>query len=262
MLELNFVSSCVINDFNTNGFVVVKAAFNEAELASVKDIALQFHESWKLKNKSIYEQGAVNSAYLTKEGALTEPARLAMFQFISSNTVSDIILKLIGPTATFVNTQLFFDPRNPNQSNYWHRDPQYHLSLGEQKSALLGPQVVHFRVALKDEPGIELVPQTHKRWDTDEELTIRLEQHGRKNHEKIDGALQVGLSAGDILIFCANMIHRGIYGLDRFALDILLCESDPIFKGYITDGVLPSECMMQKLVNPFIFSNAYQCILE
>ena len=131
-----------------------------------------------------------------------------------------------------------------------------------KKSALLGPQVVHFRVALKDEPGIELVPQTHKRWDTDEELTTRLEQHGRKNHEKIDGALQVELSAGDILIFSANMIHRGIYGLDRFALDILLCESDPIFKGHITDRVLPSERMMQKLDNPFIFSNAYQCVFE
>jgi len=64
---------------------------------------------------------------------------------------------------SIMNTQLFFNPVNDGQKNYWHRDSQYHLSIEEQKEALVGPDVVHFRIPLTNEPGIELVPCTHQR---------------------------------------------------------------------------------------------------
>ncbi|MEP1448201.1 MAG: hypothetical protein ABJK37_19010 [Paraglaciecola sp.] len=47
-----------------------------------------------------------------------------------------------------MGSQLFFDPFKPQQANYWHRDPQYHLSVEEQKSALTGPDILHVRIPL------------------------------------------------------------------------------------------------------------------
>lgn len=95
-----------------------------------------------------------------------------------------------------MNTQLFFNPVNPAQKNYWHRDPQYHLSIDEQKSALEGVNVVHYRIPLFGEPGIELVPASHKCWDTDEELDVRLARNNRRNSDDLSSGLTIELAAG------------------------------------------------------------------
>ncbi len=67
---------------------------------------------------------------------------------------------------------------NPAQRNYWHRDPQHHMSVEQQKEALFGPNALHFRVPLADELGLELVLGTHRRRDSGEDLVVRLEQNG------------------------------------------------------------------------------------
>ena len=67
-----------------------------------------------------------------------------------------IVNELIPKQPCCLNTQLFFDPVNKQQSNYWHRDPQYHLSVEQQKAALARGEVIHFRLPLVDEPGLDL----------------------------------------------------------------------------------------------------------
>ena len=154
-----------------------------------------------------------------------------------------------------MNTQLFFNPVNHEQKNYWHRDPQYHLSIDQQKQALLGPEVIHFRIALEDEPGIELVPGSHKRWDSDEELAVRLEVSGQKNDQDISSGLSIPLAKGDLLIFSANMIHRGLYGKNRMSLDILFCEAQPEFVQFAEADCLPTNEHMSYCENPIAFQN-------
>ena len=60
----------------------------------------------------------------------------------------------------------------------------------------LGPNVVHFRIALTDEPGIELIPGSHRRWDNDDELDVRPKRNGRKNYENLSAGKAVKLDAG------------------------------------------------------------------
>jgi ectoine hydroxylase-related dioxygenase (phytanoyl-CoA dioxygenase family) len=168
----------------------------------------------------------------------------------------NIVTNIMGDCSAFMNTQLFFDPANNAQKNYWHRDPQYHMSIEEQQAALRGPAVVHFRVPLFDELGIELIPKTHTRWDSADELDVRLELNGRKRYEELPSAVRVSLKAGDLLIFNANMIHRGVYGMDRLALDILFCDPSLELAQYINDDCLPDSDILAGLENASAFARA------
>lgn len=155
---------------------MVRHLFEEEELQELTEVVLEFHNSWKSKNSEAYSEKAVNSAYITGSEHLGESKRNVLVKFIGSSRLMNIVSDVISERAAFMNTQLFFNPINAAQKNYWHRDSQCHLSLNEQKEALTDPQVVHFRIPLANEAGIGLVPGTHKRWDTDEELGVRLQK--------------------------------------------------------------------------------------
>ncbi|MDZ7871219.1 MAG: hypothetical protein U5L02_18795 [Rheinheimera sp.] len=135
-------------------------------------------------NAQFYAEKAVNSAYLTAKKYLNSAGRESLFKFIGSAKFMDVVVSIMGGRPTFMNTQLFFDPVNEGQKNYWHRDPQYHMSIDEQKQALLDQTLSTFEFLLSDEPGIELIPGTHRRWDNDDELDVALEGNGRKSHDK------------------------------------------------------------------------------
>jgi ectoine hydroxylase-related dioxygenase (phytanoyl-CoA dioxygenase family) len=223
-------------DYEENGYLVLKDVFEVSELQNLRQVVLQFHKSWMQENSRFYAEKAINSSYLTSKKHLMDSERVSLFKFIGSDKLMDVVTSIMSSRATFMNTQLFFDPANSSQKNYWHRDPQYHMSVEEQKEALLGPNVLHFRIPLVDEPGVELIPGTHRRWDSNEEFDVRLEQNGRKNHEDLPTGVRVTLDAGDLLVFSANMIHRGIYGMDRLSLDILFCDPVPELVKFVYDS--------------------------
>ena len=231
----------MIKDYEKNGYLILKNVFSEGELQQLREVVARFHKSWTLENSKFYADKAVNSAYLTAKKHLIDSDRELLFQFIGSAKLMNIVMSIMGANAAFMNTQLFFDPVNEGQKNYWHRDSQYHLSIDEQKEALLGPNVIHFRIPLVDEPGLELLPGTHKRWDNDEELDVRQEENGRVSSEPLSGGKEIPLAAGDILVFSADMLHRGLYGLERLALDILVFDSVAEYVDYVDDDCLPDN---------------------
>lgn len=245
-------------EYEKNGYLIIRNLFSQDELQTVRDVVQNFHTSWKRANADFYAEKAVNSAYLTAKEHLTEPERTTLFTFIGSSILMDLVASTMKSRPTFMNTQLFFNPKNKNQTNYWHRDPQYHLSIDEQKSALAGPEVIHCRIPLLDEPGIELVPGTHKRWDTDEEHNVRLEQHDHTNDESLSTGVAIALKAGDVLIFSANMIHRGLYGMDRLSFDILFCDPAPHLIKFVNDDCLPNPAVIQQLDNGDAFKSAIE----
>lgn len=248
----------MIQDYEQNGYIVLKGLFNEGELYKLREVVTQFHHSWKLENAQLYAEKAINSAYLTGKNHLKTAERESLFKFIGSAKLMEVVTSIIGDRPAFLNTQLFFDPMNKGQRNYWHRDPQYHMTIDEQKQALLGPKVVHFRIPLVDEPGVELIPGTHRRWDSDDELDVRLELNGRKNHEDLGTGVIVKLDAGDLLVFSANLIHRGVYGMNRLSLDILFCDPAPELMNFVDDDCLPDSDMLERIEDANAFRNSIE----
>ncbi|MEM5549488.1 phytanoyl-CoA dioxygenase [Pseudoalteromonas sp. NEC-BIFX-2020_002] len=245
--------------FEQHGFFHVKKFYTEGELAQVREVIHCFHEQWIKDNHNFYHTKAVNSAYLTANTYLNDAQRLVLFKFIARHKLMAQVDSVLN-TSAFMNTQLFFNPVNPEQENYWHRDMQYHLDLEEQQAALGGPEVIHCRVALEDEPGIELVPGTHRRWDTPTELAKRLATEHNNPSDDLDSGHVIEMRAGDLLIFSANMIHRGLYGKDRLALDILFGEPQPDVLHFVQDICLPTPPMLEALEDgsAFLVTLAHQ----
>lgn len=238
------------------GYFVVKNYFTEDEINSLRKVILIFHNRWKKDNETFYKEVAFNSSLITGSQYLETNHRLDLFNFISNPKMMNAIKTLIPANAAFMNTQLFFNPVNPLQMDFWHRDCQYDHDEAGQEKAIKETQVVHLRVPLFDELGLELIPGTHKRWDNELELNVRLEKKGRKSSENLPNGTSIKLAAGDLLVFSADMIHRGIYGLDRLALDVLLFDTAADFSDYIDVDCLPSKQMLEKIKKPEIYLNS------
>jgi hypothetical protein len=237
------------------GFSHRESLFTSAELEEVYTVLNSFHQKCIKENNALFLDQAINSSGITGRRYLDQASRLSLFRFISHQKIMALIMDIIPTKPCFMNTQLFFNPNNAEQKNYWHRDPQYHLSLEEQKEALQGPEVLHIRIAFKDETGLELIPGTHKRWDSAAELDVRLEKMNGIVFHDLPGTNIMPLQAGDVLLFSGNMIHRGLYGMDRFALDILVCCAAEHLVSFAEEHCLPSKDEQVKINRPALFNN-------
>lgn len=243
------------SDYDDQGYFVIKSYFNTAEISSLREVVLKFHELWKKDNEIFYQEEAFNSSLITGSQYLAPDDRVKLFNFISSKKIMNIVDSVISANPAFMNTQLFFNPVNPKQKDFWHRDCQYDHDVEIQKQVIHDTQVLHLRVPLFDELGMELVPGTHKRWDSDEEFNVRQEEKGRVSSDSLSTGKKIELAAGDLLVFSADMIHRGLYGLDRLALDILVFDSAADFIDYVDDDCLPDISLLDKIDDPRLFLN-------
>lgn len=243
------------SDYNEHGYFVIRDFFTAAEISSLRKVILKFHELWKQDNATFYREVAFNSSLITGSKYLAQDDRLTLFNFISSKKIMNIVDSVITDNPAFMNTQLFFNPVNPQLKDFWHRDCQYDHDVDVQKKVIHETQVLHLRVPLFDELGMELVPGTHKRWDNEEEFNVRQEEKGRESNEALSTGKKIQLAAGDLLVFSADMIHRGLYGLDRLALDILVFDSAGDFVDYVDDDCLPDASMLENINDPRLFIN-------
>jgi hypothetical protein len=250
---------CVVNsNYNEQGYFVIRDYFTESEISSLREVVLKFHTLWKKDNETFYQEEAFNSSLITGSQYLGTDDRVKLFNFITSNKITKLVESVIPNNPAFMNTQLFFNPVNPQQKDFWHRDCQYDHDVEMQKKVIQETQVLHLRVPLFDELGMELIPGTHKRWDSDEEFNVRQEEKGRVSSENLSTGKRIALAAGDLLLFSADMIHRGLYGMDRLALDILVFDSAGDFIDYIDQDCLPDLAMLNKIDNPKLLLNTFR----
>jgi len=248
--------------YNEQGYFVVRDFFSSAEIASLRTVILKFHEAWKQDNKTFYQEEAFNSSLITGSEYLEACDRIKLFNFICSKKIMSIVDSVIATKPAFMNTQLFFNPFRPQQKTFWHRDCQYDYDVEDQKRVIHNTQVVHLRVPLFDELGMGLVPGTHKRWDNNEELDVRLEINNKESSDNLTTGIEIPLAAGDLLVFSADMIHRGLYGMDRLALDILVFDCAADYVDYIDDDCLPDQSMLNQIEDPKLYLNTMELIKE
>lgn len=243
--------------YEQHGYIELPHAVDEPALIELEPVLTRFHERWLRENRQYFEDGVINSAYLTRKGAMPPADRRALFTFVGSHRLRKIISQVLPGPAMFVGTQLFFDPFDPAKPNYWHRDIQYREHTVEQQQALIKTaNVLHVRVAFKPERGVELVPGTHRRWDHDDEFDVRMGQNGRAVSDDLSTGVTVPLGRGDALLFSAAMIHRGLYGHQRFALDLLFGDADEGAGEYVPADCLPEPELMAGLDWPEPFAVA------
>lgn len=104
------------------------------------------------------------------------------------------------------------------------------------------------------------VTGTHQRWDTQLEYEVRKEINSRCAYDHLSNTEIIALERGDLLVFSANMIHRGLYGKDRFSFDIIFCDSKPTLFSYADLDCFPSQAEIETFYNPSVFNNALSMI--
>ena len=110
----------------------------------------------------------------------------------------------------------------------WHRDSQFSRADPDLERQLISSSwSAHVRVAFEDDDRLEIVPGSHGRWDTDEELHIR--RGGYRASAAMPNAARICLRAGDACLFHAWSIHRATYRRApiRRTLDLLYASTHP-----------------------------------
>ena len=238
-------------NYTKDGYCFYPNFFEEKELLKIEPIIVKFHNHWLKEYASYYNEGSINSHGITSSNYLNNSEKDTLFEFIAQKK----LVKLLEfENLTFLNTQLFFDPKNKKQENYWHRDVQYTgLSEIEQKKAIQSQNIVHVRIPFTHELGIELIPKTHKKWDSKEAYEVRNSLNSKKPSDSIKNSKLLSLNRKDVLLFSANMIHRGIYGKNRFSLDIIFFEKNPAIFKFRDAQNLPTESQLLKVECPEVF---------
>ncbi|WP_394174606.1 phytanoyl-CoA dioxygenase family protein [Thalassotalea litorea] len=250
--------------YQADGYFVIPQCLHGDGLQTLMNEVKRIHDLWMRQNQSDYQQyGMVNMHSLTastyfSDGQYPERDRGRFFNMLIPEKLLAIMEGMFGNELYFHNTQLFFNPYQHSRKPYWHRDFQYSGDTEvAQQDDLDSMLSLHIRIPLIAETGIELIPGTHKRWDTAHEREVRLQSNGHESHQALPDSRLIALEAGDALIFSANMIHRGHYCQpERLALDICVGNPHPKTIKYIDNKNLPQDSEMQYIEHSQWFAKA------
>jgi hypothetical protein len=240
-------------EYEENGFIIFRDFLSTKELLRLNELVDGVHSQWLASNQTQFElEGLINMHSLTHADYFQDEPdnRRRLFKAIAPVKLVELLDEVFECDIHFHNTQLFFNPHNPQQLPYWHRDLQFSpISDETLKEAQAGMLSLHVRIPLVKEVGLELIPGTHKRWDTDLERQVRLELDGRKNSETLPGAQLLDLEPGDLVVFNAQMIHRGHYtdNNTRKALDLCVGKPHELLEGSLDTSNLPNAEELSKL---------------
>lgn len=246
---------CPKEHYKQFGYAVLRGFFNEQEIDLIDSHVERIFQQWRLdKEEEIYNYKMVNMHSLTSCEYFQDSGeqRVEFFNLIATLKLTATLEHMFGSGIHFHNTQLFFNPSNPARLPYWHRDMQYSsVAQSVQRETLTNMLSLHVRIPLVKEQGIEVIPGTHTRWDTELERKVRLELAGHTNNEPLPNAELISLARGDVLIFNAQMIHRGSYTLNatRKALDLCVGKYHPLTSDFLNPHVLPSDEEISKIDN-------------
>ncbi len=257
-----------IGQYDKAGYAVFRSFFTDEEIWLLTRHIDRIYEQWMSKHKAeIINSKLVNMHSLTLAEYFQDKTcqRLAFFKLIASEKLRLCLERMFGPEIYFHNTQLFFNPVNNECLPYWHRDMQYsNIEDNLQRDELNNMLSLHVRIPLVKEKGVEVVAGSHKRWDTELERNVRFELGSHKNSDSLPNSELIDLAPGDILIFNAQMIHRGHYRLNqnRKAFDLCVGTYHPLSSAFLDPKVLPTEEEMQKIEHNKWYDLARKIVIQ
>jgi ectoine hydroxylase-related dioxygenase (phytanoyl-CoA dioxygenase family) len=251
--------------YEAQGFAVLRQWLSPGAIADLTQEVDRIQAQWMHENRSQYEEERlVNMHSLTARRYFhTGAERIRFFDMLASDRITALVDGMFGDGIYFHNTQLFFNPWQNRRSPYWHRDLQYSpVEDAAQASEQARMLSLHVRIPLLPEQGIEVIPGTHRRWDMPEEANVRLETNGRRNSEDLPGGILIALEPGDVMVFDAQMIHRGNYALnqERKALDLCVGRAHAFTLRYLDESVLPDEGELAGIRNNTWFNRARRLV--
>jgi ectoine hydroxylase-related dioxygenase (phytanoyl-CoA dioxygenase family) len=210
--------------WSTHGYFMVRGFASAAEIDALRRACDGVLERKRSTSTSIGHTTTHIDGLLDPMEFVDEPQRLQrLLEFFGSARLC-ALLRDLAPSSVgdpwLKTLQYFHEQTQRDWQGAWHRDSQFGRTQPEvEKAFIRSSTAVRFRVACLRDDRLELVPGTHARWDTDEELAIRKGQAlaglvvpvQPSADVAMPGAERIVLEPGDACVFHAWMIHRGSY---------------------------------------------------
>lgn len=211
----------------SDGCVIVRGMFDPARTAHLRAICDRILDQWRVANPETGKVGGGPEATVMRHlnhrgyfgddlGELT-----TLMDAVADDKVLNTMRTIFQEEPLFRCTSYFFNPLAGGKDGNWHRDSQFTTPNDEAEQAVLTKAAeagnsVQMQIALVPSDDIELVPGSHRRWDTPAEYAIRKADGGANNRSNaMPGAVRVVLEPGDAVLFNPMAIHRGRYHTDR-----------------------------------------------
>ena len=218
-----------IESFHRHGFVVLPEFLDrrdQTELRLAADTAL----AWSRAQSTETSHSTPRISLLTQASSFEHGATALtpILAFASSSRVC-ALLQAVADSSGFPelkDAHYYHEQTKRDWDGDWHRDSQFSRTGPELERELVASSwSVHIRVALEDDDRLEVVPGSHARWDTDEEMRIR--RGSARATDQMPNAVRVVLKAGDACLFNAWSIHRATYRRTpvRRTLDLLFAAA-------------------------------------
>jgi len=201
--------------FCQDGYFVVPRFLAGTELDELRrpcDLALA--QARTHSDQKGHSTPSINLIAAATDPGLAPAVLQSLLGFASSPRVCALLVALTYPgeddTPRLQKLDYYHEQTKRDWDGDWHRDSQFIAHDMEHERALIANTTsVHVRVALEDDDRLELVPGSHRRWDTPAELRVR-KGATRATHDMPEST-RIVLRAGDVCVFHAWSIHRGTY---------------------------------------------------
>lgn len=222
-----------IESFRRDGFVVLPQFLDPSQRTVLRracDAALDWSRAHCLETS----HNTPRISLLTQAGSFEQgPALLAPILSFASGIAVCALLRVFGAgTAARIpelkDAHYYHEQTQRDWQGDWHRDSQFtRVDPDLERALIVSAESLHVRFAFEDDDRLEVVPGSHARWDSDEELAIRKGSQRASQH--MPNAQRIALRAGDACLFHAWSIHRASYRRTpiRRTLDLLYASPRP-----------------------------------
>jgi len=197
--------------FRKFGFVVLPGFLGSAEQEVLRRSCDAALARVRRDNRETAHSTPRISLLTETSGDDREELLAAIVQFASSTRVCALLRAVTSETPLGLEeVHYYHEQLKRDWDGDWHRDSQFGRPEPERERARFETSLaVHVRVAFEDDDRLEIVPGSHARWDTPEELRIR--KGPDRATALMPNATRIQLRAGDGCLFHAWSIHRATY---------------------------------------------------
>jgi hypothetical protein len=225
---MNPIQSDRVKVFRTQGFFIVPAFVDDAQRADLRRVCdAALHGARAVSRETGHSTPRIS--LLSDADPKTAESIATFFSSRLVCTLLDglsLLHELEAPRLKDVH--YYHEQTKQDWDGDWHRDSQFgRPDLEIERKVISTTTTVHVRVALEDDDRLEIVPGSHNRWDTPEELRIR--KGASRATSEMPNAVRIELSAGTGCVFHAWTVHRATYRREpvRRTLDAVFAFAPP-----------------------------------